>query len=60
MYRNFNRLEKYPNFPYWTKRTESKRVSDNLLKSRHFFSAKWTDFCPLCPPVLSTHCPAQK
>ena len=34
-----------------------KRVSDNLLKSRHFFSAKWTDLCPLCPPALSSRCP---
>ena len=56
-YRNFNHLGKCLNFPYWTKWTELKRVSDNPLKSLNFFRQRWTDFCPLCPPALSTRCP---
>ena len=44
-------------FPKWQYWTESKRVSDNLLKSLNFFLTKWTDFCPLCPLALSNHCP---
>ena len=50
-------MEKYLNFLYWTGRTESKRVSDNSLKSLNFFRQRWTDLCPLCPLVLSSRCP---